>query len=193
MSVLRARSGRARMTWVSGLALVVALALAGCSLGGGSVDGGDGGQGLSSLPWCAQPQIGFIDSTSSAQAPITNWDQVKDKLGFTPYLPASLPKGACLDLVGGTIHDPMLGGHLSVTWVLPQGGPISFSEAPKRGGALGAPQCTQSAQGSDATTLCIGAVGDASVTIASHLSKDQITGYFNQLQPATDWEPAPAN
>lgn len=191
MSVGRARSGRARMRLITlALALGAALTLAGCSLGGGDGGSGSGGQSLSSLPWCAQPQVSFMDSTSASQQPITRWDQVKDKLGFTPYLPASLPKGACLDLVGGTIHDPMLGGHLSVTWVLPGGSPISFSEAPKRGGALGAPQCTQSAQGSDATTLCIGAIGDASVTIASHLSQSQIIEYFNQLRPATDWEPS---
>lgn len=175
------------------LALVLALTLAGCSLG--DVAGGDGsaGQSLSALPWCAQPQLSFVDSSSSSQQAPASWDAVKGQLGFTPYLPPSLPKGACLDLVGATIHDPIFGGRLSVTWVLPSGDPISFSEAPRRGSAGGAPQCAQSAQGTGATTVCIGAVGETSVTIASHLSKSQIMDYFTQLRPATDWEPAAAS
>jgi hypothetical protein len=186
------RRGMAPKARALGLALVAALALTGCSLG--SIAGGDGsdGVGLSALPWCAQPQLSFVDSSSSSQQTLTNWDQVKGRLGFTPYLPPTLPKGACLDLVGATIHDPIFGGRLSVTWILPSGDPISFSEAPRRGNTGGSPQCAQSAKGTDATIVCIGAVGDTSVTIASHLTQSQITDYFKQLQPASDWEPAPA-
>ncbi len=187
--------GRARAGRVRGVALSLTLAamLAGCSLSGPS--SGDP-QSLSALPWCAQPQISFMDSSSPTQQTITSWDQVKGQLGFTPYLPSSLPKGTCLDLVGGTIHDPIFGGHLSVTWVLPGSGPISFSEAPKRGNTAATPQCAQSDQSgkaSDATTICIGAQGDTSVTIASHLTRDQIDAYFKQLKPATDWEPVRAS
>jgi hypothetical protein len=197
------RFGRAhlRSAWALALALltVALMALAGCSLG--AVAGGDGAatQALSALPWCAQPQLSFVDSSASSGAAPPSWSQVKGQLGFTPYLPPSLPKGACLDLVGATIHDPIFGGRLSVTWILPGGDPISFSEAPRRGNTGntgGAPQCQQSApsaQATDATTVCIGAVGDTSVTVASHLSKSQITTYFNQLQPAPDWSPAPAS
>ncbi len=184
------RAGRS-----SGVALALALAatLAGCSLPGiGSASSSDQ-QSLSALPWCAQPQISFVDSSSSTQQTITSWSQVKDQLGFTPYLPSSLPKGTCLDLVGGTIHDPIFGGHLSITWVLPgSAGPISFSEAPKRGDTATTPQCAQSSQTSDATTVCIGAVGDSSVTIASHMTQSQITAMFKQLRAAPGWEPAPA-
>ncbi|HEX9035485.1 MAG TPA: hypothetical protein VF808_00675 [Ktedonobacterales bacterium] len=197
MSVGWARIGRerGRSSRFSGLALgcVALLALTGCALGGGNGSGGAGGQTLSSLPWCAQPQFNFVDSSSSSQKAITSWDQVKGQLGFTPYLPPSLPKGSCLDLLGGAIHDPIFGGHLSVTWVLPNVGPISFSEAPAHGAAASAPQCPQSGQSSDATTICIGVVGGTNVTVAAHLTQSQLTAYFNQLQPATDWQPAPAS
>lgn len=194
----RIRRGCARAGQVSGLAL--ALMLAGCSLGSSGNTGASNQQTLGALPWCAQPQISFVDSSSSSQQAITQWSQVKGQLGFTPYLPPNLPKGTCLDLVGGAIHDPIFGGHLSITWVLPgNGGPISFSEAPKHGNTATTPQCAQStqsgqsAQTSDATTVCIGAVGDTSVTIASHLTQSQIATYFRQLKPAPDWAPAPAS
>jgi hypothetical protein len=172
-------------------ALALAVTLAGCSLGFGSGSSAPSQQSVGAVPWCAQPQISFVDSASSSQQAITQWDEVKGELGFTPYLPPTLPKGTCLDLVGGAIHDPIFGGHLSITWVLPSGaGPISFSEAPKRGNTATTPQCAQTAQTSQATTVCIGVAGDTSVTIASHLSKSEITSYFNQLTAAANWAPA---
>lgn len=196
-----ARAGRASAV---GLALTLAVTLAACSVGSGSSSVNDQAA-LNSLPWCVQPQISFVDSSSASQQTITQWDQVKGQLGFVPYLPSTLPKGTCLDLVGGTIHDPIFGGHLSITWVLPGGNPISFSEAPKRGNTATTPQCAQSgqatptstasatAQPTDTTTVCIGAVDNTSVTVASHLTQNQITTYFKNLKPASDWEPAPAS
>ena len=195
----------ARRTWVwnsagwargavLGLSLV-ALSLAGCSLSLGanssssSVVSSD--QNLNALPWCDQPLISFQDDSQHSQQ-LTAWSAVKDQLGFTPYLPTTLPAGSCLDLVGGTIHDPIFGGHLSVTWVLPKTGPISFSEAPKRGSVSSTPQCTQSQQGSDATTICIAAMGDTSVTIASHLSASALQAYYANLQANVEWQPSSA-
>lgn len=177
---------------VMGLALL-ALTLAGCSLGGsGNGSGGSNplssNQNLNALAWCDQPLISFQDDSQQSQQ-LTSWSAVKDQLGFTPYLPATLPTGSCLDLVGGTIHDPIFGGHLSITWVLPKTGAISFSEAPKRGAVSSTPQCTQSQQGSDATTICIAAVQNTSVTIAAHLSASDIQSYFSNLQANVDWQP----
>lgn len=187
------RDANRAWTIILGLALLT-LSLAGCSLSlgaGSSARGGD--PGLSALPWCDQPLISFQDDSQSTQPTLTQWSAVKDQLGFTPYLPTTLPAGTCLDLVGGSIHDPIFGGHLSITWVLPKTGPLSFSEAPKRGAISSTPQCAQSQQGSDATTICIAAMGDASVTIASHLPTATLQDYFAKLQPNVDWEPtAPA-
>lgn len=201
VQLVRGRSGmyaRRAWTWKSagwgrgailGLALLT-LTLAGCSLGGSTNSGSSapGDQSLSALPWCDQPLISFQDDSQQSQQ-LTRWSAVKDQLGFTPYLPATLPAGSCLDLVGGTIHDPIFGGHLSVTWVLPKTGPISFSEAPKRGSVSSTPQCTQSQQGADATTICIAAVNDTSVTIASHLSASALQAYFGNLQSNVAWAP----
>ncbi|MFI5278104.1 MAG: hypothetical protein ACHQ1E_12600 [Ktedonobacterales bacterium] len=183
-------ANRARVG-ILGLALL-ALTLAGCSLGGGS-GSANSDQSLNALAWCDQPLISFQDDSQPSQQALTQWGSVKGQLGFTPYLPATLPKDSCLDLVGGSIHDPIFGAHLSITWVLPKTGPISFSEAPKRGAVSTTPQCAQSQQGSDATTVCIGALGDASITIASHLSESALQAYFPKLQPNVDWQPtAPA-
>ncbi len=207
----RTRKGASRAyVAIVGLALF-ALSLAGCSLNlGTSTVTQSTDQSLSALPWCDAPLISFQDDSQPSQPSLTQWDSVKAQLGFTPYLPTSLPKGSCLDLVGGSIHDPVFGGHLSITWVLPTSGPISFSEAPRRGAAVTAtpqcvtnsptPQATASASatatpqaGGDTTTICIGALGDASVTLASHLSASALQAYYAKLQPNVDWQPtAPA-
>ena len=180
-------------TVILGLAL---LALAGCSL---SLGGGSGStntdQSLNALPWCDQALISFQDDSQPSQQALTDWGAVKGQLGFTPYLPAALPGGSCLDLVGGSIHDPIFGAHLSITWVLPGSGPLSFSEAPKRGTVSTTPQCAKSQEqtGSQATTICIGTLGDASITIASHLPTATLQGYFSKLKADVDWQPtAPA-
>ena len=200
-------AGRARLA-ILGLALLT-LSLAGCSLNpgaGSSTKSAD--QNLNVLPWCDKPLISFQDGSNISQPPLTQWSAVKDQLGFTPYLPAALPAGSCLDLVGGSIHDPIFGGHLSITWVLPKTGPISFSEAPKHGSVSATPQCAQSAPipqstaaakgtptatsqpATDTTTICIAALGDASVTIAAHLSASALQTYFPKLKPNVDWEPS---
>lgn len=189
---------------IMGLA-VLTLSLAGCSLGLGSNSvAKSSDQSLNTLPWCDQPLISFQDDSQPSQQPLTQWSAVKGELGFTPYLPATLPSGSCLDLVGGSIHDPIFGAHLSITWVLPATGPISFSEAPKRGAVSATPQCAQSSQipqgtqtaqstqtpqASAETTICISALGDASVTIASHLPASALQAYFGKLQPNVDWAP----
>lgn len=198
---------------VVALAAICALTLGGCgvALGGGSASGVSG-QSLNTLPWCDQPLISFVDGSKPTQAPITDWNAVKNDLGFTPYLPASLPQGSCLDLVGGSVHDPIFGGHLSVTWVLPKTGPLSFSEAPKRNVTAGAPQCAEAqaipsatpgsaatpsattttppdAGAAAATTICIGAQSDTAVTIAAHLPASQVRAYFDHLQPNVNWAP----
>lgn len=183
-------AGRARAAVLA--AALLTLSLAGCSLGGGGSSSASA-QSLNALPWCDQPFINFQDDSQPSQQPVTQWDDVKGQLGFTPYLPTELPKGSCLDLVSGSVHDPIFGAHLSVTWVLPQTGPISLSEAPKRNTDSSAPQCAQSQQGTATTAICIGTIGDASITIASHLSETELRAYFSKLQSNVDWHPtAPA-
>lgn len=175
---------------VFGLALLATLTLTGCSLNLGTHAPAPSGQAhLTDLPWCDQPLVSFQDDSQPSQQPTSHWTDVQGALGFTAELPPTLPTGSCLDLAGGSIHDPIFGGHLSITWVLPKTGPISFSEAPKRAAVATTPQCAQSDQGSAATTICVAVVGDASVTIAAHMPVDTLKTYFSKLQPNVDWTP----
>lgn len=170
-------------------ALLLAAALAGCRLGGsGTQKTSTAKPDLTTLPWCDQPYLNFVDDSTQAQTPI-DWSQASDQLGFTLYLPASLPKGSCLVLAGGSIHDPIYGAHVSLTWDLaPDLSPLSFSEAPRRG-AASRPQCEASSQDAK-VSVCLGSIKDTSITIVSKQSPAQLEAVFNALQPNVEWMPS---
>src|SRR6478752_3067439 len=72
------------------LALALGLLLAGCAGGGSGIGGhGDNDVSLSSVPWCDRPLLSLQDVTGHKT--ISDWSAVKDQLGFTPYLPPTLP------------------------------------------------------------------------------------------------------
>ena len=173
-----------------GLLLLLTLALGGCGpFGGSSGVSTDNSQSLASLSWCDRPLITFQDDSTTAQNMLTKWSDVKGQLGFTSYLPESSPKGTCLALAGGSIHNPIYGGQFSITYVLPTIGPVSFSEAPLHPGLSKKTQCIQSAQDSK-TTICVGAIADTSITIASRQSQADIEAMFGSLKPDVTWDPA---
>lgn len=187
--------------------LGLALTAAACSIGGKSTAANSNTLDLNQVPWCDQPSINFQDDGKISHPVLTQWDSVKSQLGFTPYLPATLPKGTCLALAGGTIHDPIFGARLRITYVLPQAGPLSFSEAPKHGGQSGSVsdkvQCTQTAPGTSATatpgatptpalTLCLGSITGTNVTVASAQTSPELEKLFGALQPNVDWVPQTA-
>lgn len=198
--------GRYRMLLAATLLPLMLLLLAACN----PFSGGTNGDGANSLtlaetPWCDKPLINFQDDSTTSQATITNWQQVRDQLGFTPYLPTTLPKGSCLALAGGSIHDPIYGGHFSITYILPQGSPISFSEAPKRANLGDTVQCSQdtqktlqgtptpATQQTTPSTVCIGAIAKTSITIAARQSADEVKNMFSSLQANVEWVPADTN
>jgi hypothetical protein len=183
------RIARALVGNLWALALVGVLTLAGCTLfGGGS--SATTTHSLTHIPWCDRKNINFRDESSPNAQSLTNWSDVKDQLGFTYYLPSSLPKGTCLVLAGGTIHDSTYnGGHFSITYDLPDSGPLALSEAPKQPNMAANLQCVQSAQ-DNKTNVCLGVVGETSVTIASRLSTDGIQSIFSSLKGNLAWTPA---
>src|SRR5258706_4000564 len=194
------------LPWGGALALLLTLALAGCD-GGGSTTSHSNAVALSQLAWCDRPIIEFQDNGTTAQTTTSKWDKVHDQLGFTVYLPPSLPKGSCLVLAGGTIHDPIYGGHMSITYELPTSGPVSFSEAPKRSNLTGKVQCTQStsstaststattasststATTTSSTTVCLGTISGTSITIASRQSQADVQALFASLKADVNWVP----
>jgi hypothetical protein len=180
--------GKVMIGNVWALGLIGVLTLSGCTLFGGPSATGD--QSLTQIQWCDSKDISFHDASASNSGPLTNWSDVKDQLGFTYYLPSSFPKGTCLVLAKGSIHDSVFnGGTFGITYNLPDTGPIAFSEAPKQSNASTNVQCVQSAQDSK-TNICQGVVGDTSVTIASRLSTDAIQNYFSSLKANLPWTPA---
>lgn len=172
----------------SGLTLALAglLLLAGCTLfNGGSATAASPSQ----VPWCdAHSSPAFQDNSSASHTVLTNWSDVKDQLGFTVYLPSSLPKGSCLALAGGSIHDPIFGGRFQITYTLPNVGPMAFSEAPKRPNMSDKVQCLSSAADAK-TTICEGVVNGTDVTIAARETSQQLQSVFSSLQANVDWVP----
>jgi hypothetical protein len=176
--------------WGAACLAALLVVLGGCSLGGGSGSTPPSGElALTQIPWCDSVSINFIDSSSVNQDSITSWSAVSNQLGFTPYLPTTFPKGTCLVLAGGSIHDPIFGGHFVITWNLPGNVPMSFSEAPKRAGLGSSLQCAGSTQQSK-TEICLGTEGDTGITIASTESASAIQSLFKALAPNVDWLPA---
>lgn len=177
---------------VGGLTLlvVIALALVGCSLPGRSGSTATTGpQGLSQLSWCDGPQIIFQDDSSSTQSVISDWSKVQGQLGFTYYLPATLPQGSCLDLAGGVIHDQIFGGKLDLTYTLPKIGSLTFAEAPKHGDIVSSLQCAVSPADSTAN-ICIGAISNTTITIAGRDSTGNLQAIFKSLKANVTWLPA---
>ena len=98
---------------------------------------------LAKLHWCGKPVQVFRDEgatktgtptvgvtpTTPVATPktIADWQQVEPNLGFTVFLPRTLPQGSCLISASGTIHDPIFGGIFTIGYVLPKHDAFSLS------------------------------------------------------------------
>ncbi len=165
---------------------------------------------LAQVPWCGKPIMVFRNLAASgtpgvASGPattLTDWTQVKPLLGFTVYLPTTLPNGSCLVSASGTVHDPILGGNFVIGYVLPDHSSLTLSQAPQRvkGAAF---QCTTTAttgvkavmptptatpQGP--VQICSGAHGSTSIIFSASGNTDTLQQFFNALQPDVNWIPA---
>jgi hypothetical protein len=144
---------------------------------------------------------------ANAPKTLTDWAQVEPNLGFTVYLPATLPPTACLVSTIGTIHDPILGGSFVITYMLADHSSISLSEAPLRTQSL-ALQCSPStvSTGSPAsasttpgptpnpthapTRLCTGVRDTTNIVFSAQGDTATLEQFFNALQPNVNWVPA---
>jgi hypothetical protein len=191
--------------------------------------------GLAKLHWCGKPLMLFRDENalvsatatvaSSASATpvaggtlplangtpttITDWAQVKANLGFTVYLPATLPDGTCLMSASGTLHDPVFGSSFTIGFLLPDHDSISLSEAPLRsqnpafqcnvstdtaaasGGAKGGGTPTvMTAQTQVPVQLCTGARDTTNIVFSARGTTEALQKFFRTLQPDVNWIPA---
>ena len=177
---------------------------------------------LSSLHWCGKSLVLFQDegasktstpgATTTVTVPtpqvtpqtVTNWSQVEPNLGFTVYLPQTLPLGTCLTSVYGTFHDPILGGSFTIGYLLPDHSALSLSEAPlisQNTQFQCSPTSTTKTQGNGSATptpgatvvplqLCTGAQGSTSIVLSAHGDSTTLQKFFGALQAHVNWQPA---
>lgn len=186
---------------------------------------------LIQLHWCAKALISFRDegastsptgtATTTAQATVTpgaatptpqiltDWAQVEPNLGFSVYLPTTLPARTCLVSAFGTLHDPILGGSFTIGYLLPNHSSISLSEAPLRSQSPTF-QCNLSSsatsQGGSTPTVgtavatpsltplplqvCSGVRDTTNIILNARGSVDTLQTFFNALQPHVSWVPS---
>jgi hypothetical protein len=176
---------------------------------------------LSRLQWCGKPLMVFRDegaatttpvatqittpaTANSTPATIDDWQQVRSNLGFTVFLPATLPTGTCLMNASATIHDPIFGGNFTIGYLLPDHSALSFSEAPLRSQNTAfqcSPSSTSGATKQDASTkvagstkntllLCSGARTTTHVVFSALGTVTTLEQFFRNLQPDLAWIPA---
>lgn len=227
----RYRSG---LLWV---ALLVSFVLVACSDSSSSTPGGTNNGSssapkatpapvaLSSLHWCGKPSMVFRDqadanaakaSTQTQLGPangtptaINDWNTVKANLGFTIFLPKTLPAGSCLLNVSSSLRDPIFGSNFTITYVLPDQNSVSFSQAPSRSQNTNF-QCNISdapaADGSGTTKkgtpgatptpttnpvqLCNGVREKTNIVFSARGATPTLEQFFQGLQPDVDWMPA---
>ncbi len=198
---------------------------------------------LAQLHWCGKPIMLFRDdgaltgtgtspstptstATGTATPPvtgtpktITDWTQVEPNLGFTVYLPATLPQHTCLVSALGTIHDPILGGSFTIGYLLPDHSSISLAEGPLRGqstqfqcnvsttattssGHTGAEIQTLSVSSTSTKPsasptptqnpdqICSGVMNTTNIIFSARGKTESLQSFFNMLQPHVNWIPA---
>jgi len=167
---------------------------------------------LASLRWCGKPVQIFRDEGSAktgtpttAGTPVatpktvTDWRQVEPSLGFTVFLPPTLPQGSCLISASGTIHDPTFGGIFTIGYVLPNHDAISLSEAPLASQSS-IFQCSPSGNGGKSGTptpgptvepvqLCTGAHGTTNVVLSARGATASLQQLFTTLEAHVAWIP----
>ncbi len=181
---------------------------------------------LSGLHWCGKPAMVFRDQAdpnvakvagqtnlgpaNGTPTAINDWNTVKNNLGFTTFLPKTLPAGSCLLNVSGSLRDPIFGSNFTITYVLPGQNSISFSQAPSRsqntsfqcnvsnalatdgnGAATkeGTPVAT-STPTSNPIQLCNGVREKTSIVFSARGTTPTLEQFFQGLQPDVNWMPA---
>ena len=227
-----------------GFLMLLSVILAACSLGGGdnsgntssTAPGGSSNQNiaLANLHWCgtpsevfrdqASPQAGENVSTAQLGAAdgkarnVSDWNTVKANLGFTLYLPPTMPEGTCLLSVASSLRDPVFGSNFTITYILADHNPVSFSLAPVRNQRILPFQCSvsqesssHSASGTSGATatatdtatatpvaknkhtplqVCTGVQNKTSIVFSAYGQTSQLQQMFQSLQPNINWVPS---
>lgn len=194
-----------------GLLLLLALLLVACN--NAPAPSVPNGAALNQLHWCTSSHtLIFQDASQTPATPLASWALVKPQLGFTIYLPQMLPTGTCLVSGEALIHDKILGSTFGVTYLLPGGVALAFSETqvssdqaitfqcssgtatptpgtPTTTPATATPGTATPGPTSSKTLQCLGAKGQTTIVIVSDQSQSALQTTFNGLQPNIDWVP----
>ncbi len=151
------------------------------------------------------PAATGVPTTGVTPVTITSWQQVQPQLGFSVYLPATLPVGSCLTSASGTIHDPIFGGSFTIGYLLADRSAVTFSEAPVRS-ANSSLQCSVSGNSrstgkaatptttAGATTqplqVCTGVRDSTNIVFSARGTTETLTQFFKNLQSNVTWVPA---
>lgn len=193
---------------------------------------------LSRLHWCGKPLMVFRDLAAPAGATptpgatpastptgnttttgglgpangtpttIKDWSLVRENLGFTVFLPATLPAGSCLMSASGSLRDPILGSNFSILYLLPDNNSLSLSQAPQRsqnttfqcsvspttGGASagqkGATPAATAGKTPVPVQLCSGVRDKTNIVFSTRGTTPTLQGFFRNLQSGVDWIPS---
>lgn len=182
---------------------------------------------LTQLAWCNKPNIVFRDQAAATDQKagsgtplgpadgkpkvLTDWNTVKENLGFTVYLPQTLPTGTCLLSVSSSLRDKIFGSNFTITYVLPNQDAISFSQAPMHSQHIdfqctvaqdtavsgtadkGTPIATQTsttAAAKNPVQLCNGIQATTNIVFSARGTATSLQQFFNGLRPNVDWVPA---
>jgi hypothetical protein len=209
---VRRRSDRLALGALVGALLLAPLVLVACGETPPPTDAA-----LNQLHWCGKQTMLFQDAGQTPPTTLTDWTQVKAALDFTVYLPQQLPIGTCLVSGEALIHDKVLGSSFGISYLLPGGVSLAFSETAVTGSQAASFQCSPSSSApgvtpttapantptagtstppapttttSNATTLlCLGAKGKTNVVIDSSEAQKDLQTTFNGLQANVDWIP----
>ncbi len=184
---------------------------------------------LAQLHWCSKPAMVFRDDASAVKpatgatvttpstglgpangtpVTLTNWSVVQANLGFTVFLPPTLPAGTCLLSASGTLRHPVLGSNFVITYLLADHDSITFSQAPLtskntvfqcsvapdasvlNGGAQAATPTAAVSSKQDSIQLCSGARNTTDIVFSARGKTSALQQIFQSLQPNVSWIPA---
>lgn len=208
----------AKWSWGSLAALLISGLLVGCSGFGGNTSGTDSSAqsvALSGLPWCNnKPDETFMNdapqSSSASTGPANgtpvaiSWSSLKANLGFTLFLPATLPNGSCLLKPFGWVHNAASHNSFIITYLLPDRNSLTIAQtlqtgpnipfqcfvSPDPSAAKGGTPLAVSSIKLAPIQLCSGVRDKTNITFSARWTPKQMQLFFNDLQPDVDWMPA---
>jgi hypothetical protein len=205
----------AKWSWGSLAVLLISGLLVGCSGFGGNTPVTEQSVPLSGLPWCNnKPDETFMNdapqSSSASTGPATgtpvaiSWGALKANLGFTLFLPATLPNSSCLLKPFGWVHNASSHNSFIITYLLPDRNSLTIAQTLQTGPNMpfqcfvspdpsalkgGTPLAVPSTKRVP-IQLCSGVRDKTNITFSARWTPKQMQQFFNDLQPDVDWMPA---